>query len=68
MLPTVMLPTVQQELEKLFPNTGGGGRGDKRGDLYWVGAGDSSAYTTTDTNISFETLSITKLTIAEIWG
>ena len=31
---TVMLPTVQQELEKLFPNTGGGGRGDKRGDLY----------------------------------
>ena len=52
----------------MFPRTKGGGRGDKRGDLYRVGAGDSSAYTTTDTNTSFATSSITKLTIAEIWG
>ena len=33
-----------------------------------VGAGESSASTTTDTNTSFVTLSTTKRTIAEIWG
>ena len=52
-------PSVQQELERLFPSTRGGGR---------VGVGESSASTTIDTNTSFATPSTTKLTIAETWG
>ena len=46
-------PSVQQELERLFPSTRGGGRagggeGESR-ELQRVGAGESSASTTTDT-------------------
>ena len=55
-------------LEKLFPNTRGGGRGYESKELLRVGAGESSAPTTTDTNTSFATSSTTKQTVAEIWG
>ena len=61
-------PSVQQELEKLFPSTSGWGRGDKSRELHRVGASESSASTTTDTNTSFATPSTTKRTIGEIWG
>ena len=56
-------PSVQQELERLFPST----RGDSR-ELHRVGAGESSGSTITDTNTSFATQSTTKRMIAEIWG
>ena len=44
-----------------------GGGGESR-ELFGVGAGESSASTTTDTNTSFATPSATKRTIAEIWA
>ena len=44
--------SVQQYLEKLFPSTRGGRRGDESRELYRVGAGKPSASTTTDTNTS----------------
>ena len=47
-------PSVQQELER------GGGRGGESRELRRVGAGESSASTTTDTNTSFATPSTTK--------
>ena len=59
---------VQQELERLFSSTWGGGRGGESRDLHRVGADKSSASTTTDTNTSFATPSTTKQTISEIWG
>ena len=55
-----------KKLEKLFPSTRGGGRGDESRELQKLGAGESSASITTDTNTSFATLSTTKRTIAEI--
>ena len=61
-------PSVQQELGKLFPSTRGGEGGVESRELHRVGAGESSAYTTTDTNTSFATPSTIKRTIAEIWG
>ena len=61
-------PSVQQVLESLFPSARGGGRIVENRELHRVGAGESSASTTTDTNISFTTPSTTKQTIAEIWG
>ena len=60
--------SVQQDLEKLLPSIRGGGRGEERRELYRVGAGESPASTTTDTNTSFPTPSTTKQTVAEIWG
>ena len=63
-------PSVQQELERLSPSTRGGGRGGggESRELQKVGAGESSASTTTDTNIGFATPSTTKRTITEICG
>ena len=61
-------PSVQQDLENLFPSTRGGGKGDENRELYRVGAVGSFASTATDTNTSFATLSTTKQTVAEIWG
>ena len=61
-------PSVQQELDRLFSSTRGGGRVVENRELHRVGAGESSASTTTDTNVSFATPFITKRTIAEIWG
>ena len=52
-------PSVQQELEVLFPSTRGGGRGGESRELHRVGAGESS--TTTDTNTTIETLSYHKI-------
>ena len=60
-------PSVQQELEKLFHSTRGGGRVDESRELRRVGTGESSTSTTIDTNASFATPSTTKLTIVEIW-
>ena len=59
---------VQQELERLFHSTRGGGRGVESRDLHKFGAGESTASTTTDTHISFAIPSTTKRTIADIWG
>ena len=59
-------PSVQQELERLFPGRKGGRRGGEIRELHGVGAEESSASTTTDTNTSFTTPSTTKRTIAEI--
>ena len=56
---------VQQELEKLFPSTTGTGRGGKNRELHRVGAGESSASTTTDPNTSFATPSIVEGKIEE---
>ena len=61
-------PSVQQELERLFPSKRGGGMGGKSRGPHGDGTGESSASTTNDTSTSFATLSTTKLTIAEIWG
>ena len=61
-------PSVQQELERLFPSTRAGGRGGESRELHRVGAGESYVSTTTDTNTSFATPFTTKRTIAEIWG
>ena len=36
-------PSVQQELEKLFPSTRGGGRRDESREVHRVGAGELSA-------------------------
>ena len=60
--------SVQKELERLFPSARGGGREGEGRKLPRVGAGESSASTTTDTNTSFATSSTTKRTIAEIFG
>ena len=60
--------SVQQELERLFPSQRGGGMGGERRELHMVGAFESSASATTDTNTSFATPSTAKWTIAEIWG
>ena len=56
---------VQQELEKLSPSTTGTGRGGKNRELHRVGAGESSASTTTDPNTSFATPSIVEGKIEE---
>ena len=61
-------PSVQQELEKLFPSTRRGGRGDESRELHRVGKDESSSSKTTDANTIFAKLSTTKRTIAEIWG
>ena len=61
-------PSVQQELERLFPSTTGGGRGGESRELQRVGVGESSASTTTDTNTGFATPSTTKRIITEICG
>ena len=61
-------PSVQQELEKLFSSTRGGGRGAESRELHRVGADESSASTTTDTNISSATPFTAKRTIVEIWA
>ena len=61
-------PSVHQKIERLSPSTSDGGRGDKSRELHRVGAGESSASTTTDTNTSSAAPSITNRTIAEIWG
>ena len=45
-------PSVQQEFERLFPSTTGGGRGGESREL---SVGESSASTTTDTNTGFAT-------------
>ena len=55
-------PPVQQELER------GGGRGSEGRELHRIGAGESSASTTTDTNTGFATPSITKWKIAKTLG
>ena len=55
-------PYIQQELKR------GEGRGGESRELHRVGAGESSGFTTTDTNTSFATPSITKRKVAEIWG
>ena len=60
--------SVQKELERLFPSARSGRREGEGRKLPTVGAGESSASTTTDTNISFATSSTTKRTIAEIFG
>ena len=59
-------PSFQQELERLFPSTTGGGRGVENRELHRLGAGESSASTTTGTNMSFAIPSTIKQTIAEI--
>ena len=59
-------PFVQQDLERLFPSTRGGGRELESRQLNRAGAGESSASITTDTNTSFATSSTTKRTNAEI--
>ena len=61
-------PSVQQKLERLSPSTRDGERGGESRELYRVGAGESSASTTTDTNTRSAKPSTTKRTIAEIWG
>ena len=61
-------PSVQQELEKLFPSTRGGEGEVESRERHRVGVGESSAYTVTDTNTSFATSATTKRAIAEIWG
>ena len=61
-------PSVQQELERLFSSTRGEGRRVESREFHRVSAGESSASTTTDSNISFTTPSTTKQTVAEIWG
>ena len=60
-------PSVQQELERLFPNKRGERRGGETSELHRVDEGESSASTATDTSTSFATLFTTKWTIAEIW-
>ena len=60
-------PSVQQELKRLLLIKRGGGRGDESRKLHRVGAGESSASTTTDTNTSFATPSTTERAIAEAW-
>ena len=60
--------SVQQDLERLFPSTRGGGRGAESRELNRFDAGKSSASTTTDTNTRFATPCTAKRTIAEIWG
>ena len=54
--------------KRLFPSTRGGGKGGESRELHRLSAGESSAFTTTDTNTSFATPSTTKRTIVEIWG
>ena len=61
-------PSVQQKLERLSHSIRDGGRGGKSRELYKVGASESFASTTTDTNTRFATLCTTKRTIAETWG
>ena len=61
-------PSAQQELERLFPGTRGRGRVGESRELHRVGAGELSAFTTTDTNTSFATSSTAKRMIAKIWG
>ena len=61
-------PSVQQQIERQFPNTRDGGRGDESREVHRVGADESSASTTAVTNNSFPTPSTTKRKIAEIWG
>ena len=61
-------PSVQQELEKLFSGTRGGGRAGESRDLHRVVVDESSASTTSDISTSFATSSTTKWTVAEMWG
>ena len=60
--------SAEKELKRLFSSTRGGWRGGKSRELHIGGASESSAFTTSDTNTSFETPSTTKRTIVEIWG
>ena len=60
-------PSVEQGLGRLFHSTRGVGRGGESKELRRVGAGESSASITTDTNTSFATPSTTKQTVGEIW-
>ena len=60
--------SVQEEFERLFPSTGGGGRGGESRELHRVGAGEPSASATTGSGTSFATPSTTKRMIVEIWG
>ena len=46
-------PSVQQELERLFPSKRGGGMGGKSRGPHRDGTGESSASTTNDTSTSF---------------
>ena len=46
--------------KRLFPSTRGGERGVKSREFHRVGAGESSASTITNTNVSFVTPSTTK--------
>ena len=50
---------LEQELERLLPSTRVRQRRGESRKLHRVGAGESSASTTTDTNTSFATLSTT---------
>ena len=61
-------PSVQLELERLIPSTRREGRRGQSREINRVGAGESSASISTDTNTSFATLSTTKRTFAETWG
>ena len=61
-------PSVHQKIERLSPSTSDGGREDESREFHRLGAGESSASTTTDTNTSSATPSTTNWTIAEIWG
>ena len=46
-------PTARQALEKLSPSTRGGQRRDENREVHRVGAGESSASTTIDTNSKY---------------
>ena len=60
------LPSVTQELGRLFPSTTGRGRRGESSELLRVNAGESSASATDTNNTSFATRSTTKWTIEEI--
>ena len=60
-------PSIQQELERLFSSTRGGGKGGESRDLHRVGADESSASTTTDTNTSFALHFTTKRRLLKYW-
>ena len=58
----------QRDLERLFPSTRGGGERVESREPHRVGAGESSASTTTDINTNFTIRSSTKRAIGEIYG
>ena len=59
---------VQQEFERLFPSTRGGGSGGEYREIHRVSADEPSASIAADTNTSFAGPSTTKRTISEIRG